>query len=595
MSVVLASLAKAAEKLLSKAMDDLYALAKDEAKNVVAQWRATNQLSEIAQRIESVGLVQRIANPAAVPLSDFYFPSRIVIKGSTQGKTISCVNDISDKQNILITGTVGQGKSVFMRYLCLSQLKQPQGVPIFAELKDLDEKTSVERLITLRLETLGMKAVTPAVLHFMLEHGVFIFFLDGYDEVKRDFAYPAQQELQVLMSRYQKTRWVISSRPGGLGDQLSRIPGISSVELAKLDDADFQPFLEALKIPKAQRAKLGDAIDNCPSQVRQVLHTPLMLTLLALTFGTSAHIPDTLHEFYEQMFHVLVSRHDETKCLFHRERVTKLNNGELQEVFSYFCYLSKDFGVSLTDQQFSECSKRAARLTNHSFTPEGLKTDLVDTVCLMTKDGLKTAFIHKSVQEFFSAYFVKTLGEEDRVKALYGSLLQGKFTDFLQELRFLEQIDKYRFIQHYRLPAIHLFLKNLDFGDGDSRLLRKNFDKFMSNLGVQCTLNKSGGVLAMFIIGGPFFTPLVDEYLRSTLQKNTMMGFFPNKETFEDLLKNWPMKRNALHKEMKTHPELRDTYFAKLSEFVEKVLKEKSRLEKTLQERRQSFAELLNL
>ena len=185
-----------------------------------------------------------------------------------------------------------------------------------------------------------------------------------------------------------------------------------------------------------------------------------MLTLLHLTFGTSAHIPDTLHEFYEGMFNVLVSRHDEMKPLYVREKATALSNSDLQTVFEHFCFLAKDHGVALSEEQFSDCAKRAAKLTSLSFTPEGLKTDLTEIVCLMLVDGLKIAFIHRSIQEFFTAFFLKHLEQEKKVKAIYERLAKSPLV-WSQELRFLQQIDRYRYAEHYRLPIIEKFLKTI--------------------------------------------------------------------------------------------------------------------------------------
>ena len=205
-----------------------------------------------------------------------------------------------------------------------------------------------------------------------------------------------------------------------------------------------------------------------------------MLTLLNMTFGTSTHVPSTLHEFYESMFLFLVYRHDETKPGFVREKATQLSNAELQDSFEHFAYLSKEFGVSLTDEEFAVCAKNAATLSSKKFSPEDFRKDLTETVCLMMKDGLRTAYIHRSIQEFFAAFFVKHLGSEGTVEKIYNNFADGNVMTWQQELRFLEQIDGYRYIEYFRLPAIRSFLTASGYVSGRKIAVTKsNFTAFM--------------------------------------------------------------------------------------------------------------------
>jgi hypothetical protein len=92
-----------------------------------------------------------------------------------------------------------------------------------------------------------------------------------------------------------------------------------------------------------------------------------MLTLLVETFGSGAGIPNNLHDFYVSIFIVLVWRHDNLKPMFQRQRATSLSNGDLQDVFEASAFLTKEFGVSLNDEQFAEASKNAASICNKEF------------------------------------------------------------------------------------------------------------------------------------------------------------------------------------------------------------------------------------
>ena len=125
---------------------------------------------------------------------------------------------------MLITGTVGQGKSIFLRYLCVGELRQGQRVPIFIELRSIDDQMSLEKLLIYKLQLLGLIDVTPEALDFLFADGTFVFFLDGFDEVKRQFVIQTQQQLRLLMTKFPQTQWIISSRPGSLREHLQQYP-----------------------------------------------------------------------------------------------------------------------------------------------------------------------------------------------------------------------------------------------------------------------------------------------------------------------------------------------------------------------------------
>lgn len=66
-----------------------------------------------------------------------------------------------------------------------------------------------------------------------------------------------------------------------------------------------------------------------------------MLTLLVLVYKSESKIPEQLSEFYENLFSLLLSRHDKCKPGYTRERLTRLNERKLQQVFEAFCFVTR--------------------------------------------------------------------------------------------------------------------------------------------------------------------------------------------------------------------------------------------------------------
>lgn len=538
-----------------------------------------------------------------VRLTDFYYPSKVVFpRTHKQNKQINRLSEISDSKNVLILGTAGQGKSTFLRYLCLQELELGERIPVFVELREIDESTNLQTLLIQNLSFLGVRGMTDEIFSFFLDSGKFTFFLDGFDEVKREVSHTTQANIKTLFSTYPNSRWVVSSRPGNLGDHLAAVPDILVVKVAPLAPEDCEPFLEKLGVEDKARGRLLQSIKSSSAAIQNVLTTPLMLTLLNSTFGTCTVIPKTLHEFYENMFQVLVSKHDSTKPYYERQKATALTNADLQAAFSAFCFLSKDHSVSLTDEQFATCAKGAAKLTGLTFTSEGLRTDLTDSVCLMVRDGIKTAFLHKSIQEFFAAYFLKSLGEPEKVSKLYEKIRIELWQSWQHELEFLEQIDRYRFIEYYRLPSIKEFLANIGY-DQNSRykVKRACFDLFMKNLEVYrfTTREKGWGHLLLLITDNKSSRCINKEFLKFTDKEWRFVAL--DSRSMDQLFNQDlpPQERDLLRVRLDRHiratPGMATHYFKKLNEFADRIFKEQTRLSDSLNERNQSFSELLGI
>jgi len=74
-------------------------------------------------------------------------------------------------------------------------------------------------------------------------------------------------------------------------------------------------------------------------------------------------------------------------------------------------------------------------------------------VVFILREGEEYRFIHRSVQEFFSASFIASK-PENWVKIFYSKVLSSNGYGWLQELGFLKEIDAYRFNKYFLLPNL---------------------------------------------------------------------------------------------------------------------------------------------
>jgi len=97
--------------------------------------------------------------------------------------TIHTITGIS--HFLLIRGTGGIGKSTLMKHLFLSTIEMKDHIPIFFELRDINDRQDDYNLTDLLFESLGVlgDVMTRSAIEYALSKGMFLFFLDGYDEI----------------------------------------------------------------------------------------------------------------------------------------------------------------------------------------------------------------------------------------------------------------------------------------------------------------------------------------------------------------------------------------------------------------------------
>jgi hypothetical protein len=462
-TIVAAGAAKAISAGATKAVEGLCSRLASFVGKKYKQFQAEKVIPDLYDCIHRLDQVRTLFHDSPVSISSFYYPSPLYDTARKSVVDLNTAVDVASLKNTLITGTLGQGKSVLMRWICLLEAKDGQRIPVFLELRKIDEKTTCLHLVTQALEVLGFKGIDIETTRFLLETGTISIYADGFDEIRREYALRTQEEIHGLTTQYRETRWVISTRPGSLAGHLDVIPRLTEYELMPLREVDLSPFLSKIMQDQTSRENLIDQLGRTNANIKGLLTTPLMVSLLASLYKRSNEIPASIHDFYLQLFHVAAWQHDGLKPSYTRERTTSLSTSELQAVFETFTFLSKDHGVSLNDSQFSECAKKSAQLNKKQFGPEGLRTELTEGICLMTRDGLRTAFVHRGIQEFFAASFIKSQTDEGTVREIYQRMRGARVPQWAQEMNFLQHIDRIRFLEYLLIPTTEEMLSLIKF------------------------------------------------------------------------------------------------------------------------------------
>ena len=404
-----------------------------------------------------------------VSLHDFYFPTRLEIEGKPT--PISSLAELNPSQPILIQGVAGQGKSMFLRYLCSRYLPQAlcsagfqaendrasDGIDgaklaVFIELRGVKHSGKVLNLIFNALALAAQTPIDQSVLQRLYLQNKMIVFMDGFDEIPKHMQEAVFFEIEALIQQFPKWTLVVSSRPNS-GIEYSQY--FQLYRIAYLDyESHYDIFYHLTQDAALSKAILTD-LDNSPISVRFLLKTHLIITLIVILYRARQSIPSSFSDLYEELFFVMISRHDNTKPVYSRERACALSDRQYKKILAAFCYLTRLSGLSLLSEE--QVLKYAEQAIDIEVQPAGAREfldDLVNVCCFLVKDGINFSFLHKSIEEYFSACAIAS-HPDDAVSAWYQALLaDGDWRFWVEELYFLEDIDQSRFRQYFLLASL---------------------------------------------------------------------------------------------------------------------------------------------
>jgi hypothetical protein len=126
-----------ATKIIGDVFKELLSAGLEVSKTSLTKWKNAATQRQLIRKLTSVELVKTFwQRDKSVRLSSFYFPNRIVI-GNSRPTSADSLASLPRDGNYVIQGTIGQGKSIFLRHLCAQELT-PRGtkrIPLLIELR----------------------------------------------------------------------------------------------------------------------------------------------------------------------------------------------------------------------------------------------------------------------------------------------------------------------------------------------------------------------------------------------------------------------------------------------------------------------------
>jgi NACHT domain len=315
------------------------------------------------------------------------------------------IDQIRARKKVVITGTGGEGKTVFMKYLWISLFENPRGkIPVFVELRRLNEFTSDKLDLYIYHSIIDHpSALLEKEFDQAIQAGIFVLILDGFDEIVADKRAALENQILDWAHRNPELTIVVSGRPD---DRFAAWQLFSTFHVHPFNKSQIVDLVGKLNFDPVIKKKFIQKIkQNLFSQHQSFLSNPLLTTMMLLTFDQFADIPEKVNVFYEQAFDTLFSKHDATKEAYRRKIYSNCSIDVFKRYLSYFCLASYyDEKFEFTETEALNYIDKGLKVENSTIRSSDFLLDLVESVCLLRRDGLTYTFTHRSFQEFFVAY-----------------------------------------------------------------------------------------------------------------------------------------------------------------------------------------------
>ncbi len=375
-------------------------------------------------------------------------------KGSIiKGDSIDNILDVSNF--VIIQGTGGIGKSTFLKHLFMDEVSKKGWIPVFIELKDLNlinGEYEITDFVFQRLYDLG-STIKKEYMEYALQSGCFLFLLDGYDEIATDKKDVFFRKLDSFCDRFSDNHFIISSRPYSEFVEFQRF---SVLTLCSLSKDQALSLVQKIEFDQEIKQRFLAALDeSLYERHTSFASNPLLLNIMLLTFDNYAEIPEKLHLFYANAFETLYSKHDATKSGYRRELRCSLSYDSFKKVFAYFCFITYYQGkIELTHDDILTVLKKV-RSSTVSFDPADYIFDLVNSICVLYRDGVNYKFTHRSFQEYFTAIFLKELSDQNMQKMGIELVKKDYFKASHDSVfSMLRDMSEQRFEQNILLPLV---------------------------------------------------------------------------------------------------------------------------------------------
>ena len=379
-------------------------------------------------------------------LDDLYVPLRLKATSSQLDSTEVLLNEFPAKlfakhRCVTVVDTAGMGKSTLSRYLFTQCARGGNRVPFLVDLRSLSDKRRLETALAESLCDVGtspdpwkLKLITQ-----LADSPDTVLFLDGYDEVSDANKADVSRDIQAFVAK-SKCLVLMTSR------QVDGLAGFSAFEhfaIQPLTPAEshklIRRYAKASSLEEVGEQLILELKKPANQQVAPFLTNPLLTSLLFAAYEYKHEIPLKKTSFYGQVFDALFDRHDLSKPggQLSRQKQSGLDRADFAAVirkFSAITFRHQKFDYTYDELVNTYLPQMKSALPGIPFNAPGLVRDLVEAVPLLTLEGNKYRWAHRSLQEYFVASHICQDAIGDRGNVLAEMAQSGRVNSYVHVL-----------------------------------------------------------------------------------------------------------------------------------------------------------------
>ena len=397
-------------------------------------------------------------------LKDIYIPLTIYPVDNKKEKKLTKIEgypkELLDKYGrILITDTAGMGKSTLMKRMFLDVIDGQFGIPIFIELRRLNENNDILNEVAIQLGGLN-DGFDKGILETLFVDGEFIFFFDGYDEISSSNKAFVTRNIQDFVAKAPNNKYILTSRPE---EELACFGEFQEFRIRELKQVESYDLLRKYDISgKTSRLLISKLETGNYSMINEFLKNPLLVSLLFAAFDFKQTIPLKKHIFYRQVFDAYFDSHDLSKGdSYVHEKKSNLDLDDFDKVMRKIGYecLRKQKIEFEKDELLNIIDSAKSGFSNLKFASTSLLGDLLKAVPLFCQDGMYYKWVHKSLQEYFAAEFIYKDSKNNQ-DAILTALYKSKKIDlYINLLDLYFDIDPVGFQKNIVKPLLESYVE----------------------------------------------------------------------------------------------------------------------------------------
>jgi len=241
-------------------------------------------LAATYQRNREVKIISNRDVP--VEFSSIYVPCFYRLDNRTLAD-VEVVDQVRLNNRIVLRAIGGAGKTFLMRFTWTKLFREQSGrVPIFVELRKLNAVSTVDLENFVRATAFGTDSFTPQNFSHFCDDGVFIFILDGFDEVVKEKRPDLESQIIELAKRYPSAGIIVSGRPD---DRFDGWQGFKIIKALPLDFGQFRQLITQVPFEIQTKSSFLKIADEASfSSHSSFLSNPLLSVMMLLTYRDNA-------------------------------------------------------------------------------------------------------------------------------------------------------------------------------------------------------------------------------------------------------------------------------------------------------------------